>query len=133
MLVAQCRDTVERVFSMERPRALTGGEEDDNDDKNGDAPPPRKKQKKRNGKTATPSTRPDVDTHYFPRFFAEAYGPLDPLSHKVVHSEAGASEAVIFPKNIRFEVGDWAAQDVDGDEDGWDVILAWVGCYRAPQ
>jgi hypothetical protein len=146
-LVGQCRHTVERAFSQERPRLLQVPSAEDGQEatselgkrkSDGDgAAPSAKRRRKRQGDRkppklvptvdTSPSHRPDEETHHFPAYFADLLGPIDPRGHRVFdptvlseHERAGH----LFPRNVAFFTADWVTDQLESDEGGYDVILA---------
>jgi hypothetical protein len=145
-LVGQCRHTVERAFSQERPRQLqvTSAQDGQATSELGKrksegvgAAPSAKRRRKRQGdrKSAnlaptldtSPSNRPDEETHHFPAFFADLLGPIDPRGHRVFDPTVLSEQeraGHLFPRNVAFFAADWVTDQLESDEGGYDVILA---------
>jgi len=146
-LVGQCRFTVERAFSQERPRQLKVSSAEDGSAETtelgkrktqGDVNvPSTKRRRKRRGEQAvphpastldtSPSTRPAEETHHFPAYFADLLGPIDPRAHKVF-DPTGLTEQEragrLFPRNVAFFAADWVVDPLESDGAGYDIILA---------
>lgn len=144
-LISQCRLTVERAMSMEKPRRLRplegehmrpSGDINLQEGFHQEGPPKKRRRREKVDPSAItlPSlndvqqtTRSHDETHYFPSFFADVYEPIDPRAHKLF-DPTSLSEAErrgeIFPHNLSFFAGDWVTDSVDTEKDGYDVILA---------
>lgn len=77
--------------------------------------------------------------HYFPSCFPDLFGSIDtrfwdipfppvepPPKRKTKHREAAAKDIAPsdFPRNVRFVKADWVKEDLQDDEEPYDVILA---------
>jgi 7SK snRNA methylphosphate capping enzyme len=142
-LIDQCRATVEHAFSLQKPLDTLPSSLNAAIGDAGSAveEPRRKKRKLKNGVAqdvqTAPTSIPEVDTHYFPAFFPQLFGPIEiqgatllanPRETDGDQDQMSADvpkqkQPPPFPRNLEFHAADWTNTSIDTDNAGYDVIL----------